>query len=458
MRAERSLSGQIFHLAWPGLIGQVAVVANSVIDTVMAGRLSPVDLAAVGIGASIYASIFITVMGVLLALTPVIAHHYGAARYSEIGEDVRQCVWLALLLALIAIVLVKHPAPFLALADLTPDVSAKVESYLDAVAWSVPGSLMFRVFYGFSNGIGKPRPVMLINLAGMLMKIPLNVIFMYGYLGMPALGGVGCGVSSAMIAWTMAISAGLWCYRDSTYTVFGIFSRFEWPHWQALRRILSIGLPIGGTLLIDVTAFTFMALFIARFGSIIAASHQIAANITVLVFMVPMALGNATGVIVGQSLGAADAVKAQRAGKVGIVMGAGIGCLLAATLYLVAVPLSSAYTSDSQVASAAAQLILLVAIYHVADSIQAVLAQVLRGYKRTAITMGIYVVSLWGIGLGGGYLLGITDLLGPARAAAGFWIAAAVSMAVAALASFYQFRKISRNAIALQNRHLGNLD
>lgn len=78
MKPSRSLPRELLHLAWPVLIAQAAVMANGVIDTLMAGRLSPVDLAAVGIGASIYATVFVTAMGVLLALTPVVSHHYGA--------------------------------------------------------------------------------------------------------------------------------------------------------------------------------------------------------------------------------------------------------------------------------------------------------------------------------------------------------------------------------------------
>ncbi|MFA4970474.1 MAG: MATE family efflux transporter, partial [Sulfuritalea sp.] len=353
MSVPRSLPRELLHLAWPVLIAQAAVMANGVIDTLMAGRLSSVDLAAVGIGASIYAIVFVTAMGVLLALTPVVSHHYGAGRYAEIGADVRQCAWLALALSVIAFVVLKHPDPLLSFSRLTPEVETKVRAYLDGVAWAVPGLMFFRVFFGFTTGIGRPRPVMVLNLLGLLLKAPLNWVFMYGHFGFPAMGGAGCGWSTAVIVWTMATLAWVWCRRDTDYAPYGVFARFDPPRLAALRELLVLGVPMGATFLVDVTAFTFMALFIARLGPDVSAAHQIAANVAVFVFMVPMALGSATGVVVGQALGAGDSRRARHAGLLGLAVGCVVAVALGAAIGFGAVPLARAYTSDAQVAAAA---------------------------------------------------------------------------------------------------------
>lgn len=444
MPSPRSLPRELLHLAWPVLIAQAAVMANSVIDTLMAGRLSSVDLAAVGIGASIYATVFVTAMGVLLALTPVVSHHYGAGRFQEIGADVRQCAWLALALSVIAFAVLKHPDPLLAFSRLTPEVELKVRAYLDGVAWAVPGLLFFRVFFGFTTGIGRPRPVMAFNLLGLLLKVPLNWVFMYGHFGLPAMGGAGCGWSSAVIMWTLATLAWLWCRRDADYAPYAVFARFDPPRPAALRELLVLGLPMGITFMVDVTAFTFMALFIARLGPEISAAHQIAANVAVFVFMVPLALGSATGVLVGQALGAGDSRRARHAGLLGLALGTGVAALVGTAIWFGAEPLARAYTADAQVAAAAATLLSIVAVYHVADSVQAVMAQVLRGYKRATAPMVIYAISLWGVGLGGGYLLGLTDVLGAPRGATGFWIAAVASLTLAGTGVFVYFLRISR--------------
>ena len=444
MPAPRSLPRELLHLAWPVLIAQAAVMANGVIDTLMAGRLSSIDLAAVGIGASIYAIVFVTAMGVLLALTPVVAHHYGAGRFAEIGADVRQCAWLALVLSVIAFAVLKHPDPLLSFSRLTPEVEVKVRAYLDGVAWAVPGVLFFRVFFGFTAGIGRPRPVMAFNLMGLALKVPLNWVFMYGHFGFPAMGGAGCGWSSAVIMWTIATLAWLWCRRDAEYAPYGVFARFDPPRLPALREYLVLGLPMGVTFLVDVTAFTFMALFIARLGPEISAAHQIAANVAVFVFMVPMALGSAAGVVVGQALGAGNSRRSRHAGLLGLAVGVTAAMILGTVIYLGAEPLARAYTADAQVAAAAATLLSIVAFYHVADAVQAVMAQVLRGYKRATAPMVIYAIALWGVGLGGGYLLGLTDTLGPARGAAGFWIAGTASLLVAGAGVLGYFLRISR--------------
>ncbi|MCX7149555.1 MAG: MATE family efflux transporter, partial [Rhodocyclales bacterium] len=328
MPTPRSLPRELLHLAWPVLIAQAAVMANGVIDTLMAGRLSSLDLAAVGIGASIYATVFVTAMGVLLALTPVVSHHYGAGRYAEIGADVRQCAWLALVLSVIAFVVLKHPDPLLHFSRLTPEVELKVRAYLDGVAWAVPGVLFFRVFFGFTAGIGRTRPIMAFNLMGLALKAPLNWVFMYGHFGFPALGAAGCGWSSAVIMWTVATLAWLWCRSDADYAPYGVFARFDPPRFAALRELLVLGLPMGATFLVDVTAFTFMSLFIARLGPEISAAHQIAANVAVFVFMVPLALGSATGVLVGQALGAGDSRRSRHAGLLGLA----VGCTASAIL------------------------------------------------------------------------------------------------------------------------------
>ena len=443
MPAPRSLPRELLHLAWPVLIAQAAVMANGVIDTLMAGRLSSLDLAAVGIGASIYATVFVTAMGVLLALTPVVAHHYGAGRFKEIGADVRQCAWLALGLSVIAFAVLKHPDPLLHFSRLTPEVELKVRAYLDGVAWAVPGALFFRVFFGFTAGIGRPRPVMAFNLMGLVLKVPLNWVLMYGHFGFPALGGAGCGWSSAVIMWTIATLAWLWCRRDAEYAPYGVFARFDPPRLAALRELMVLGLPMGATFLIDVTAFTFMALFIARLGPETSAAHQIAANVAVCVFMVPMARGSATGVLVGQALGAGDSRRPRHAGLLGLAVGCAAAAVLGTAIYLGAGPLARAYTTDARVAATAATLLSIVAFYHLADAVQAVMAQVLRGYKRATAPMVIYAVALWGVGLGGGYLLGLTDTFGPPLGAAGFWMAAVASLVIAGAGVLAYFLRIS---------------
>ena len=429
-------------------------MANGVIDTLMAGRYSTVDLAAVGVGTAIYISIFVAMMGVLLALTPIASQLYGAGRHAEIGEEVRQCAWLSLALALACFILLRYPEPFLAISRLQPEVEQKVRAYLAAASWGVPAMLLFRVFYGFSNAVSRPRPVMVLNILGLAMKVPLNWLLMYGKLGMPELGGVGCAVSGAIIAWVICTFGWFWCYRETDFRRYGIFERFSWPRWKKQWHVISLGLPIGITFFVDVTGFTFMALFIARLGALNSAAHQIAGNFAALLFMLPLSLGNAASVLVGQAIGARDLARARATAIAGVATAVGFGVVLAILVRLASAQIAALYTVDPQVRAIAAGLLALVAVYHVFDSIQAVASNVLRGYKRVLAPMLIYAVALWGVGLGGGYTLGLTGVdvgvsadwrivIAP-MGARGFWVAAAASLAVAGVLVTLYFLRVSR--------------
>ena len=414
---------------------------NGVIDTVMAGRLSAADVAAVGLGASIYFSVYIGLMGTLLALAPTIARHWGARRFDEIGEDARQGVWLALALAVPGCVAIGWTDAWLALAQPPADVAATARLYLWAVAAGLPAALLFRVFYALSTATSRPAVVMSVNLVGLALKVPANLAFMHGVeIGgvavVPALGGAGCGVATAAIAWlTLAIAVGV-LRRDPLYRSFGLPS-FARPDPRRLGALLRLGLPIGASQFVEVTSFTFMALFLARLGATVAASHQIAANLAALSYMFGLAIANATSTLVAQSLGAADPQRARRYVRRGLALAALAAIAVSCTLVTARGAILGAYTTDPAVIAMAAPLLVLVAVFHLFDSAQAQCALILRAFRITTLPMLVYVGSLWGIGLGGGWWLAFvwagSGGWGAAQAAGagGFWIAGIASLVVA---------------------------
>ncbi len=422
---------QVIHLALPMLVAQVAVMLNGTVDTIMAGQISPLDLATVGIGASIYAAIFVSAMGVLLAFTPIIAHHYGAGHALEIGEEVRQGAWLSLLLSTITVVVMLYPGPLLALSNLTPEMDMHVRAYLASLAWAAPAGFAFRLLYGFMAGIAKPRPIMVFNLLGLALKIVFNWVFMFGNLGSPALGALGCGVSSVAATWLVVVLAWWWCAREPEYRRFGIFAQWSWPHRERLLVALKLGVPMGATFVFDVTAFTFMALFVARLGPTSSGAHQIAANLSALMFMLPMSVGNALSALCGQALGRSDFDAARQIGITGLRLGMGVACVVSCLLWLGNDFLAALYTVDVKVRALAASVITLVAIYHLTDALQAVAVNLLRGYKKATVPMVIYAIALWGVGLPGGVLLGLhgIETLGIAPLGVpGFWISAIIGL------------------------------
>ncbi len=240
--------------------------------------------------------------------------------------------------------------------------------------------------------------------------------------------------------WANGLLAWRWCAREPRYREFHVFARFSAPRWAAIRDFLKLGLPIGATFLVDVTAFTFMALFIAQFGPATSGAHQIAANLATVTFMLPLSLGNAASVLAGRALGAGDALQARRVGIVCLCTAMLFGIALSVILWLGAPLIARGYTNDSDVYAIAVPLITLVAVYHIADALQAAAVNILRGFKRSTVPMLVYAVALWGIGLAGGYYLGIVRSMG----AHGFWIAAIAGIAVAGTLVAIYFLRISR--------------
>ncbi|MCO5108353.1 MAG: MATE family efflux transporter [Burkholderiaceae bacterium] len=441
------MTRDILKLAWPVLVGQLAVMLNGVIDTIMAGRLSAVDVAAVGLGASVYISVYIGLMGVLLALSPIVAQHYGAQRFEQIGLETRQAVWLALMLTVPGCAALASSSLWFALSDPPPEVAAVARTYLWAAAAGLPAALLFRVFHALSNAIARPKAVMAINLAGAALKVPLNALFMHGWQQgdatiVAALGGGGCGVASAIIAW-LSVLLGLAALRaDPLYRRLGLVGG-GWlvrPDFARLRGLLALGVPIGATYLVEVTSFTFMALFLARLGATTAASHQIAANLAALAYMLPLALATATSVLVAQSLGAARPDEARARAWAGIRIALGCAAATGLATFAGRERLAAIYTTDATLVAAAAPLLALVAAFHLFDAAQAMCSFILRAYRITTLPMLVYVLSLWGVGLGGGWWLAF-EAGNSARpwapwvaGARGFWIAAGLSLAIAAVA------------------------
>ncbi|MGB9093498.1 MAG: MATE family efflux transporter, partial [Gallionella sp.] len=344
----------------------------------------------------------------------------------------------SLVLALAAILLLRFPGPIISISHLQPIVEMKVRAYLAASAWGVPAVFALRIFFGLSTGIGHPRPVMLFNLLSLALKIPLNAVFMYGLLGAPELGGPGCAVATAVDVWLMAALAWGWCLQHPDYAQFQMRRRFAAPDFNAIKEFLKLGVPIGLTFIADVTAFTFMALFIARLGPVVSGAHQIAANLAALAFMIPLSLGNATSILAGQAIGAGLREQARHACWVGIRLGMAVAVVLSTIFWFGAKHIAALYTTDPHVQQVATPLIMLVALYHLGDALQAVAVNALRGYKRSVVPMAVYATLLWGLGLGGGILLGLTGRIVPALGAPGFWIAAIASLwLVAGLMTLY---------------------
>ncbi len=426
MTAARSAVGRIARHAASILVGQVAVIGYAVADTVMTGRHASADLAALAVGAAIYISVYIALIGVVQALIPVVGHHHGAGDRDGVRRSFQQGAWLAGFIALPGMALLLWPGPLLALAQTDAAVVERVRDYLFWLAWSLPAGLAFRVYSALNQGLGRPLLVTLLQLGALALKLPLNAWLIFGGAGVPALGVAGCALATLIVQWTLATAALAMLTRHPAHRALRLFADWPRPRWATQRELLRLGLPSGAAMFFEVTGFAMMAIFIARLGTVPLAGHQIVVNLTSVVYMLPLSIGIATGALASQALGAGDAAQARRLCAQGLALALGLVALASVAMLLARDALAAAYSSDAAVQQMARHLLLLVAFSQLADAAQCIASFALRSYRIALLPALVYAVGLWGVGLAGGYGLAFATpsgwpvaLSGPAA----FWFA-----------------------------------
>ncbi|MFO0123321.1 MAG: MATE family efflux transporter, partial [Inhella sp.] len=281
---------RLLPLAWPVWIGQLAVMLFSTVDTLMLGRVGAQDVAALAVGSAAYITIFVGLMGVVLAVGPLAGRLFGAGDRPAAGQLFVQAQWLALLVALPGCVLLLWPEPFIALARLEPALAQRVTDYTRPLALALPFALLTTAFRGFANAVSRPKAVMALQMGGLALKVPLNALLVFGWGPIPALGVAGCAWATTLVMVLQAAVAQGLLRGDRFYRPFQVPHLWDTrPKAAALWQQLRLGLPMGGSILVEVTGFTFMAFFIARLGATAVAGHQIAVNLVAMMFMMALA-------------------------------------------------------------------------------------------------------------------------------------------------------------------------
>lgn len=436
---------QLLALAIPVILAQVAQTAMGFVDTIMAGAVSATDMAAVAVGTSVWLPAILFGHGLLLALTPTVAQLNGSGRRERIAEQVRQAYWLAFFVAILIMVVLWNAGYVIrAMHNIDESLAQKAEGYLHALLWGAPGYLFFQVMRNQCEGLSKTKPGMVMGFIGLLVNIPLNWIFIYGHFGMPALGGVGCGVATGSVYWVMFIVMRLWVRRMGSMRDIRMERRWSAPSRAVLQRLISLGLPVALALFFEVTLFAVVALMVSPLGIVDVAGHQIALNFSSLMFVLPLSLGVATTIRVGYRLGQGSAEQA----RVAAWSAQGVGVCMAAITALFTVTfrhqIALLYNDNPEVVTLAAQLMLLAAIYQFSDSIQVIGSGILRGYKDTRSIFFITFIAYWLLGLPSGYLLAMTDLIMPRLGPAGFWCGFIIGLTSAAVMMLWRIRRLQQ--------------
>lgn len=422
----------LLALGSPILIGQLAQMANGVIDTLMAGRASAEDLTGVAIGNSLWTPLFLFMMGVLNATQPLISGYHGAGQNNRVMPVTWNALYIAAGAAALSAVMLINVDPILALIGMSPVTAAIADGYLEAFVWGLPAILILVALRGLTDGLGHTRIFMVFSILTACFNAPLNYMLIFGKFGLPELGGIGCGWATALSQWLTLICLLIYFGVSRSFSHLHLWAHRQWPQWSSIRDILRLGIPIGFTIFVESVMFAVIALLLASFGAHVIAGHQIALNVVSVLFMVPLSLGLALTIRISFLMGADNPVTARLAGRSSLLLVLLIALVFALLLIFFAEPIARLYSTEEVVIEVAVRLLWFGALFQLADVLQIVAISALRGYRDTQVPMFIMVGSFWGIGIPLGYVLAHTDWLAPAMGAAGFWIGLIVGLTHAA--------------------------
>ena len=436
---------KLIAIALPILLAQVAQNSMGLVDTIMAGRVSAADMAAISVGASIWFPLVLFGHGLLLALPPTISYLNGSGKRDRIAHQVRQGLWIVAGCCIPLSLLIYHSDIVILSMDMEDKLADITIRYLRAMLFGLPAYLLMINFRCLSDGIAKTKPAMIITSFGLMLNIPLNYILIYGKFGMPAFGAVGCGIATAIVNWAMCLMMILYSKRARNQRDLKVFEKIiEKPNFATLTKLLKLGFPIAIALCCEVALFALTSLFLSPLGADVVASHQITLNTSSFIFMLPMSLGMAATILVGQYLGEKAPNKAKQVSYAALIVGLNLTLFTALLTILLREQIAMIFVKNIDVIAMAGSLLILAALYQFSDTVQVISSGVLRGYKDTQAILFITLFCYWIIGMPLGYTLAMTDFIVPHLGAQGFWIGFVASLTTAALLLIYRMINLQK--------------
>ncbi|MDE1462575.1 MATE family efflux transporter [Spartinivicinus poritis] len=430
---------QLGLLALPIMFSRFSFVAIGFIGIVMAGQISTVDLAAVATGSNIFGFLVHISTGVLSALTPQLAFFFGKKQYDRMAIKMTQALWVALALGLVMAFCFQNIEPLLQWYEVSPELKNRISQYLYIISWGMPAMMLVQLLISFFNSIGQPKPVMFIVLIAMLLNIPVNALFIYGWFGLEPLGGIGCGWGVTFTAVFMLMA--LFVYYLKQYAHFRLFRFYLAVRINQLKQFLKLGLPISGQIFAELSIMTAISLSIAHLDPTLIAAHQIAINVSEFLLTVLFGISIAITIRTGQTLGQKEPQLAARRSWFAVKLAALIGFVFMAVVLLFSQKIPMLYSNDAAILEVASPLMFFVAILHFFAALKVGVVGALKGYHDTALTVLIYIIGYFCLV----FPLGSYFSTFKGQAVQGFWYALILGTALIALLVSLRLRYITEN-------------
>lgn len=414
----------LIALALPLVLGEFGWMMMSVVDSMMVGRVSKEAMGAVSLGGVLFYAVAVLGMGMMLGLDALVSQAFGAGDRTDCHHSLVNALWIALPLAPILMAAQWAWIPLLAVFGVNQAVAEAAGPYVGALIWSTPPLLVYAAFRRYLQGMNQVKVVMFALISANVVNALVNWVLVFGNLGFPALGAEGAGWATAFSRVYMAgvlVSYAYWWDAKQD----GGLRRAVWrPDWERIRALAGLGFPASMQIVIEVGVFALATTLIGKLDATSLAAHQIAINAASFSYMVPLGLGSAAAVRVGQGVGSGDWRQAVDAGWTAI--GLGVTIMGAFGVLFVGAPrlIGRLFTPDETVIEAAVVLLALAALFQLFDGAQGVATGALRGAGNTRIAAVTHLGGYWVIGLPLGYWLCFTAGWG----AAGLWTGLCVAL------------------------------
>lgn len=444
-RARRAEIGATLSLAWPIVMTMIAVMVMETVDILMIGRLGEEALAAAALALNAWFLFLLFGMGVLNAVSSLTSQAVAIGDTRGVRRSARQGLWVGIMMGLPFALILQHAEPVLVMLKQPPEIAAAAQSYLDYMGFALITVFLLIPIRLTMASYGVTRPAMIIVWLGVPLNALFNWIFMFGGLGGPELGLPGAGIATLLVDAFLVVIVAVYISVAPLFKELDLFVRFWRPDWRRFRKILTVGVPIGVTSVMEHGLFAGAALMMGWVGVTELAAHQVSVQIISILFMIPFGLAQAATIRVGLAAGARELASVRLRGMT-IFWVTVIVMLASAVIYwvlggfLIGLFLSADDPNRAEIVALGAGFLAIGAVFQLFDGIQMTMGGVLRGLNDTVVPMIAALAGYWAVGLTGAYVMAFELDMG----GNGIWLGMLAGLTFTAFAITMRFYRDTR--------------